>query len=671
MAALSALTAVATDFLLPRAAWLRPTTLALLLVPSGAPVLPEACILVARALAFRRACAKDPGAAAALRATLARAIASGYVGTDAGAARAGALGPAPPPSHPTRKGWTVWPRPQGPLHLLLYSLHLAGAALTGDAVIIQFRGPDLPLLAGPVQWLRRQLGALAGRAALRALERDRPEFDGVADLDIRLTMHLLRPRRAAAGCGGQQTPEVAPRLSLLRYRLAGALATSEALADRALSDPGCVHCGAAVGSHCHVLWRCPAFAHLRDASLLDELGDPDLLPVCLRDFGLAPELSADTCGTYWVRDSPGRPSGQPCPGIGITLTYTDAAARPVPCEPGLSARAYLDAARSTPTAWTAALPGLADGPAPAAPNAFSDASVRPTATSELALAAYAVWRPGAVAGSADELAEQLIAPVAQLPTGVLYANALFGPVCSTGRVELAGALAALYAPGPLHLATDSAYVMAGYRALIDNAIDLDRKPWLLRPDGDLWGHFQAAFLARGGVRSTRLSKVKAHLEEAAVEDGRIPREQWLGNARADGEATAANRFHGPALGLFSRVAAARQERYQVLVGRIQRHILAIDSAAATRLGVAARTGPALTMRAKARRREPWYFRGLAWAARVDARRIEFAGDLCVPPRWPAAGDFSRAAPCVLGLARPRPGCPGRGRCHLAGVGDRL
>ena len=59
----------------------------------------------------------------------------------------------------------VTPRPQGLVQLLLYSLHLAGAAIDAEVVIHQLNGPPIPLAAGPIQWMNSQLDALGTRAA--------------------------------------------------------------------------------------------------------------------------------------------------------------------------------------------------------------------------------------------------------------------------------------------------------------------------------------------------------------------------------------------------------------------------------------------------------------------------------------------------------------------------
>ena len=159
---LAALTAACADFVLPRAAWTRSSTLVLTALGSDALLWPEGRILELRALAFRRACAKDARTGSLLRRTLEACCAAQARGTDTAAAREGRLQPAPPPGHPARPAWAVQPRPKGPFRLFLHSLHLAGAAIDAQAIIVQRDGPDIPLLGGPTSGSWRRSGPRRG-----------------------------------------------------------------------------------------------------------------------------------------------------------------------------------------------------------------------------------------------------------------------------------------------------------------------------------------------------------------------------------------------------------------------------------------------------------------------------------------------------------------------------
>ena len=94
--------------------------------------------------------------------------------------------------------------------------------------------------------------------------------------------------------------------------------------------------------------------------------------------------------------------------------------------------------------------------------------------------------------------------------GFVLSNAFRTLPCSTGRVELAAFLCALYVERPLHVGTDASYVLKGVEDIREDRIDLVRRPGLLRVDGDLWQIVEEAYTARGGSDTMRLTKVRAH-----------------------------------------------------------------------------------------------------------------------------------------------------------------
>ena len=119
--ALAKLTAACADFLLPRAAWCRSSTLALALAGEGSAIFPEARLLELRVGAFRGVLAKDADARGSLLATLGALSQEGAWGTWADQAKAGGIQPAPAPGHAARPAWAMRPRPKGPMRLLLCS----------------------------------------------------------------------------------------------------------------------------------------------------------------------------------------------------------------------------------------------------------------------------------------------------------------------------------------------------------------------------------------------------------------------------------------------------------------------------------------------------------------------------------------------------------------------
>eukprot|EP00969_Alexandrium_andersonii_P130317 5761817-Alexandrium_andersonii.AAC.1 len=80
---------------------------------------------------------------------------------------------------------------------------------------------------------------------------------------------------------------------------------------------------------------------------------------------------------------------------------------------------------------------------------------------------------------------------------------------------------ALTAERALHCRSDSANLVRTFHAWQSGRLNLDSRPWSLRPNGDLWAFVQDLASQRGPPEVTRLSKVRAHLDRSEVQAGRI------------------------------------------------------------------------------------------------------------------------------------------------------
>ena len=93
---------------------------------------------------------------------------------------------------------------------------------------------------------------------------------------------------------------------------------------------------------------------------------------------------------------------------------------------------------------------------------------------------------------------------------------------SSTRQELAGAIVAMAANGPVHLGTDSQAFLdkEAYVHQLAQQGKAPRRPWALHKDGDLWKQFHAHLVAKGHT-SVRFTKVKGHATQAMVEEGHV------------------------------------------------------------------------------------------------------------------------------------------------------
>ena len=130
--------------------------------------------------------------------------------------------------------------------------------------------------------------------------------------------------------------------------------------------------------------------------------------------------------------------------------------------------------------------------------------------------------------------------------GIGQWNALAGQFGSSTRMEIAALLIALTRNVPVRMASDSLSMINKAELLIGAAAEREehaerrrwplprqlKKPWSLQTDGDLWGQVWEAVVARG-AKSQALGKVKAHASEEDVVQGKVRRQDKLGNDWAD------------------------------------------------------------------------------------------------------------------------------------------
>ena len=114
-------------------------------------------------------------------------------------------------------------------------------------------------------------------------------------------------------------------------------------------------------------------------------------------------------------------------------------------------------------------------------------------------------------------AEANMAVLAQHTKGLQLFNHL-----SSTRFEIAGAIIATAADGPIHLGTDSQSFLTKAQ-LINNLItkqQTPRRPWPLHHDGDLWHLYHRHVIVKG-PGSIKITKVKGHATQAMVDEGLV------------------------------------------------------------------------------------------------------------------------------------------------------
>ena len=214
---------------------------------------------------------------------------------------------------------------------------------------------------------------------------------------------------------------------------------------------------------------------------------------------------------------------------------------------------------------------------PPKPNVFTDGSyLHPGAN--MALGTFGSWEPGRDLGQFTPEEADFCLPVALCnegkTPGIMMAGTIPGVFNSSTRTELASIIAALPKPGALHFGLDNLTVCSGVQCIVEGRRN-SKRDWRLRADGDLWQVAECAILARN-PKSIAATWTKGHATWKHIIDGVTTEANAIGNGLADlaadqGHATAGRQQEQCVLSY----VAASQERYAVLVHRLQKYALAI------------------------------------------------------------------------------------------------
>ena len=206
-------------------------------------------------------------------------------------------------------------------------------------------------------------------------------------------------------------------------------------------------------------------------------------------------------------------------------------------------------------------PSRCNGSPPERGNLYNDGGVQFTTTPYLTLSAAASHQPFRT--EPQTIQEEKLFKTRTEHDGVANWIAIPQPLGSSGRTEILGGLMSLHMPGPAHLVADSSYYIDMVQRLLSphTTPDLQRKPWGLRTDGDLWIVYHEATLTKS-TTSIRYTKVKS--EHTVPDDQRhLHNEEHLqGNKKADALVKQAFLSHNTEYRHYTYAVEARLRTYQ-------------------------------------------------------------------------------------------------------------
>ncbi len=194
----------------------------------------------------------------------------------------------------------------------------------------------------------------------------------------------------------------------------------------------------------------------------------------------------------------------------------------------------------------------------------------------LGIGGAGVWWPGRNPGLSHRLstAEKELAHWKTHNEGLMVYTPIGGYTGSSTRTELAAAILALSANGPVHIGTDS---QVFHDKAIGILIDIKHgRPsttnWMLASDGDLWHHFEVAARTKGR-HAIRVSKVKGHIKQSQVDQGLHRQVDKDGNDQADAIADIATQMHGEGIIQMAQVLQRRHKNYYAFMHNVAIHIV--------------------------------------------------------------------------------------------------
>jgi hypothetical protein len=223
-----------------------------------------------------------------------------------------------------------------------------------------------------------------------------------------------------------------------------------------------------------------------------------------------------------------------------------------------------------------ALPYRCHVKAPDDINVYTDGSWIIPLQQYLGLGGAGVWWPGRDPAVYLRLstAEKELAYCSQEHGGLMLYTPIGGYSGSSTRTELAAAILALAANGPVHLGTDSKVFHDKALLILGNLRKGNKIKynWQLVSDGDLWNHFEQAARAKG-YKSIRITKVKGHAKQQQVNEGIYRQCDKDGNDQADRAADLATNMHGEDVVKVANILHGRHVKYTSFFHKVVKHII--------------------------------------------------------------------------------------------------
>ena len=471
-------------------------------------------------------------------------------------------------------------------------LHESAACLNDQLVILQHPGTSIDILNTPWQYLKCSVAVVATAARNWYASTARTHFLHLREVDSNVFHDALR---------GRCDRDVHRLLSIATL---GNWTDHKLAQFQADKDGSCIYCGALIGDFIHLAWHCPALDHCRfkKHGFLRNLDLEHTPPHIL--LGIPSALPAEPSENFF----------EAVPGTdgyihlqtkidGITFphfAHHEALQWLANYQTDLGHVSANQLAFIYKTVIGAPFLPNVDACVDAAPddvNAWTDGSKKHPRYQLFSLAGFGVWH---TKRCMEELSHAEIDILQGTRTndyvvGIGLHATLCGVFHSSTRAELAGAILAIVAPGPQHIASDSLAMVDRANSILQDPGRRPDRPYSLQKDGDLWETFHHIVAAKG-PQSIKLSWVKGHGTLEQIRSGITTVEEVLFNGQADVTADFAVQHGFAGFYHLMNYYVAKRCAYVELVQAIHDHLLDIQEGlqslrnnAASRMGLHAKS----------------------------------------------------------------------------------
>ena len=338
----------------------------------------------------------------------------------------------------------------GPIGLLIANPKQINAELAPNLVITMPNEAPIDMWNMPWQHLKKRIAQVMDNHRMQRASKERAHLSGMGQADGDITKKIINK------LGHKE-------IKIYKYISSGAAWAQGHMHEIGQADEHCQHCGEKADTISHVTWHCKAINKHRKCRELADI-NPDALPEYIK-HGVPKTMSANINGTFWGETSctltDQNKIGLPTKRRKNIAEAQNEEIKFIIKQHGLNedsdARQIFQSLKAVNGSPHMAMPYKCNVRPPNDINVYTDGSWKNPLMQYLGLGGAGVWWPNRNTAVYHRLnqPEKKFAQHIQYDNGLMLYTSIGGYSGSSTRTELAAAIIAMMANGPVHIGTDS------------------------------------------------------------------------------------------------------------------------------------------------------------------------------------------------------------------------